>query len=320
MKISVIIPVYNAEKYLRKCLDSVCKQIYQKWEAICIDDGSSDNSYKILQEYAVRDSRFIIETKVNEGPGLTRNKALDKASGDYVVFLDSDDYIEADYFSSVVDNIKITNAEVVFIDVIQEDTNGKVIKYEKMSRFKNLSRKDLISCQMTGYMPWGGCRKAASRQLIEKQHLRYTEDTVGEEAIFSFELLRHANNVVFIDKALYHYINHPGSQSKNPNGTWEITLKKMEAHLKAEELLETYREAVNSFAFVVLISWLLKFSKRNSLFGTYNAFCNRLELFSKDYGTTSVGRYVRKEVALIYRVLQYHFTIPIVFAARLCRR
>lgn len=320
MKISVIIPVYNAEKYLRKCLDSVCNQTYADWEVIAVDDGSKDNSYKILQEYAEKDSRFIVETKKNEGPGLTRNRALEKASGNYVVFLDSDDYIEKDYFELLVMKYKETGSEVIFIDVIQEDPKGKVIRYERMSDFKFFDRKGMISCQMTGFMPWGGWRKACSRQLIEREHLRYTEDTVGEEAIFSFELLRNANDVVFIEKPLYHYINHPGSQSKNPNGTWSITLKKMEEHLKEKRILEEYREGINSFAFVVLISWLLKFSKLNSLLVTFKEFGARLNRFRSDYGSTSVGKYTRKEIALVYRMLQYHLTMLVVLAARMVRR
>ena len=82
MKVSVIIPVFNAEQYLRKCLDSVLAQTYDNWEAIAIDDGSSDASYVILMEYANKDSRFIVDTKNNEGPGITRNCAMDRASGD----------------------------------------------------------------------------------------------------------------------------------------------------------------------------------------------------------------------------------------------
>lgn len=320
MKISVIIPVYNAEKYLRKCLDSVCNQTYIDWEVIAVDDGSRDNSYKILQEYAAKDSRFIIETKKNEGPGLTRNRALDKATGDYIVFLDSDDYIDKNYFELLERKYNETKAEVIFIDVLQEDINGKILRYEKMSKFKDLNRKDMIGCQMTGYMPWGGVRKAASRDLVEREHLRYSEDTVGEEAIFSFELLRNANNAVFIEKPLYHYVNHPGSQSKNPNGTWEVTLKKMEEHLKAKGITEEYRDALASFAFVVLILWLLRFVKQNSLLKTFKLSNFKINKFKQHFNDIQVIRYTRKEIAIIYKLLQYRLTLIIVLAAKVYRR
>ena len=320
MKISVIIPVYNAEKYLRKCLDSVCNQTYMDWEVIAVDDGSLDNSYEILQEYAAKDSRFIIETKKNEGPGLTRNRALDEATGDYIVFLDSDDYIDKNYFELLARKYNETKAEVIFIDVLQEDINGKILRYEKMSNFKDLNRKDMIGCQMTGYMPWGGVRKAASRDLVEREQLRYSEDTVGEEAIFSFELLRNANNAVFIEKPLYHYVNHPGSQSKNPNGTWEVTLKKMEEHLKAKGIMEEYRDALASFAFVVLILWLLRFAKQNSLLETFELFDLKINKFKQYFNDIQITRYTRKEIAIVYKLLQYRLTLIIVLAAKVYRR
>lgn len=320
MKISVIIPVYNAEEYLRKCLDSVCNQTYMDWEVIAVDDGSLDNSYEILQEYAAKDSRFIIETKKNEGPGLTRNRALDEATGDYIVFLDSDDYIDKNYFELLARKYNETKAEVIFIDVLQEDINGKILRYEKMSNFKDLNRKDMIGCQMTGYMPWGGVRKAASRDLVEREQLRYSEDTVGEEAIFSLELLRNANNAVFIEKPLYHYVNHPGSQSKNPNGTWEVTLKKMEEHLKAKGIMEEYRDALASFAFVVLILWLLRFAKQNSLLETRMAFKGKIAEFKNKFRNDLKSNYMRKEARIIYRLVKHDLVLIVVIAAKLIKR
>lgn len=320
MRISVIIPVYNAEKYLSQCLESVCNQTYTDWEVIAVDDGSLDNSYEILQEYAAKDSRFIIETKKNEGPGLTRNRALDKATGDYIVFLDSDDYIDKNYFELLERKYNETKAEVIFIDVLQEDIKGKVLRHEKMSNFKDLNRKDMIGCQMTGYMPWGGCRKAASRDLVEREQLRYSEDTVGEEAIFSFELLRNANNVVFIEKPLYHYINHPGSQSKNPNGTWEVTLKKMEEHLNARGLMDEYRDALASFAFVVLISWILRFTKNNSFIKTYVALKEEINKYSNNYNWNLNKKYLRREVGYLILFIKYRLLLPVILAAKIVRR
>lgn len=320
MKISVIIPVYNAEKYLRKCLDSVCNQTYADWEAIAVDDGSLDNSYEILQEYAAKDSRFIIETKKNEGPGLTRNRALDEATGDYIVFLDSDDYIDKNYFELLARKYNETKAEVIFIDVLQEDINGKILRYEKMSNFKDLNRKDMIGCQMTGYMPWGGVRKAASRDLVEREQLRYSEDTVGEEAIFSFELLRNANYVEFIEKPLYHYINHPGSQSKNPNGTWEVTLQKMGDHLKAKGIMEEYRDALASFAFVVLVLWLLRFAKQNSLLETMKALREKTFEFQIKYEWRVTQKYIRREARILIPFFKYRFLFFIVLLAKIYNR
>lgn len=320
MKISVIIPVYNAEKYLRKSIQSVLNQTYKNWEIIAIDDESEDRSYQILQTFAKKDSRIKIDTKTNEGPGVTRNKALNRATGDFVVFLDADDYIEPDYFELLNQTVKNENADVVFIDVIQESIEGKVIKHEKMSNFKNCRRKEMLGCQMTGYMPWGGCRKAASRILIENEKLRYSADTVGEEAIFSFELLRNAKKICFIEKELYHYVNHPGSQSKNPDGTWEVTLNKMQMHLQEKKILDEYKECLNAFAFTVAILCLLKDVKSTSIWKCRKCFKEKIKENQEVYGKEIATEYLRKEVRILLGIVRMNMLLPIVIAAKIVRR
>ena len=93
MKISIIIPIYKVEKYLQSCLDSVLAQTFKDWEAICVNDGSPDNSGKILTEYAKKDPRIKIITQNNQGPSVARNNGLKQANGKYIFFLDSDDFI-----------------------------------------------------------------------------------------------------------------------------------------------------------------------------------------------------------------------------------
>jgi len=102
---SLIIPVYNVEKYLKECLDSVLCQTYGDWEAICINDGSTDGSATILEEYAAKDSRFKVISQANGGLSVARNSGLEAASGDYVLFLDSDDYLEKDALRIIADNL-----------------------------------------------------------------------------------------------------------------------------------------------------------------------------------------------------------------------
>lgn len=320
MKISVIIPVYNAENYLRKCLDSVCNQTYTDWEVIAIDDGSKDCSYKILQEYAEKDTRFIVETKKNEGPGLTRNMAMEIATGDYIVFIDSDDYIEKNYFELLEKKSRLTKADVIFIDVIQEDTYGKILRYEKMSNFKVFNRKDMIGCQMTGFMPWGGVRKAVSTNLIKKYSLRYSEQAVGEEAIFSFELLHNADRIEFIEEFLYHYVNHPGSQSKTKTSTWETTMINMKVHLENKGILKQYFTHIASFAFVVMISWLLRFAKQNSIRRTIVAFNDKINNYIENYNWKLDKKYIRKEIRRLIPFIKYNLLLPVVLAAKIVRR
>lgn len=146
MLISVIIPVYNAENFIRRCVDSVLGQTYSKWELIPVDDGSTDSSLRILKEYEARDSRIKVIHQENAGPGLARNKGIENASGDYVVFIDSDDVITPDYF----EKLSHETADVVFIDVDQVDEEFNFLHKEHMSDYKSLTKDDLLRSQMTG--------------------------------------------------------------------------------------------------------------------------------------------------------------------------
>lgn len=106
MKISVIIPVYNVEKYLSKCLNSLICQSFQDIEFICINDGSTDNSLNLLEQYALKDSRIKVITQPNKGPACARNKGLSIATGEYISFVDSDDFIENDAFERLIQSQK----------------------------------------------------------------------------------------------------------------------------------------------------------------------------------------------------------------------
>lgn len=320
MKFSVIIPVFNAEKYLSKCLESIINQTYDNWEVIALDDGSQDNSFSIMKKYSRLNGKIKVATKSNEGPGLTRNRALEMATGDYIVYVDADDYIEPDYFELLNNKIEEEHADVIFIDVIQESADGTVYKYEKMSDFANKNRKDLLGCQMTGFMPWGGCRKVASKSLILNNNIKYSQDPTGEEAIYSFELLRNAKKISFIEKNLYHYINHLGSQSKSQNCTWEVTLNKMNKHLEEKKIRDYYLECICSFAFTVMISWLLREIKRESIWKCRKNFIVQIDLFKKEYGWNIRKDYLRKEVRLLYPIVRHNILLPIVISAKFVKK
>lgn len=122
-RLSIIIPVYNVERYLRECLDSMLAQSFTEWEAICVDDGSTDSSLSILKEYAARDNRFVVIHKENGGQGSARNVGLDRARGEYVLFVDSDDALCEDAISKLLSQAAKTNVDILIFGagVIRED-------------------------------------------------------------------------------------------------------------------------------------------------------------------------------------------------------
>lgn len=149
--ISVVVPVYNAENYISRCVESVLDQTYCNWQMILVDDGSKDKSLEICQKYANEDNRINVIHQENAGPGIARNAGIAKASGNYVVFIDSDDYIEKDYFQLLSKH----DEDVVFINVRDVDDDGRVLKEDFMAKNKNLSMETILRCQMTGKIDWG---------------------------------------------------------------------------------------------------------------------------------------------------------------------
>lgn len=259
--ISVIVPVYNAEKYIERCVNSIISQTYSDWELFLIDDGSKDNSLKKIKEYEQRDKRITAIHQENQGAGAARNKGLEFVSGSYVVFVDSDDYIEANYFNLLSKH----NEDVVFIDVNRRNEKGEITAQERLSAYKETAKDDILRGQLTGKILWGGVRKAVKRELLENHGIRYSNLKVGEEAIYSFQLLYYAESISFIETAVYNYEVHAGSLSQtvqdDPWGPVAIALKEK---VKTMGCYEAYADTLNCFIYTAGIVSLEKLAKINS--------------------------------------------------------
>ena len=188
MQISVIIPIYNAASYLERSVNSVINQTFPNWELILVDDGSKDNSGQICDDFAQKDRRIRAIHQENAGAGAARNKGLEFAKGNYVVFVDADDFIEPFYLAKLTEH----DEDVVFIDVQCVDEHGKRVKEEYLSCYKEWKKDDLLRSQMTGKLPWGGVRKAVRRVILADNAIKYSNHRIGEEALYSFQVLHYA--------------------------------------------------------------------------------------------------------------------------------
>jgi len=244
MKVSVIVPVFNSEKYIAKCIESILAQTYADWELILVDDGSTDNSLRIIREYESKDNRIRVFCQNHAGAGMARNLGIKNATGEYIVFVDSDDTIESNYFML----LSHSETDLVFIDANQVDGSHRLIKSEKISNYRNRTKDVILRSQMTGKIPWGGCRKAVKKELIEKNNIFFTSHTVGEEAIYSFLALWFANDYSFIDTPVYNYVQRNDSLSRilldDPWGDVAIALKKKLTELK---IYEEFASTINAF-------------------------------------------------------------------------
>ena len=200
--VSVVIPVYQAEKYINRCLDSLLEQTLKNFELILIDDGSKDNSGKICDEYSRKDSRIKVFHKDNEGVSKARQVGLDLSKGKYVIYVDPDDWVEKDYLESLYNKAVSENADMVICDFWGE-YQGKSLYFSQKPSIEN-SRTVLEE-----FFPYhNGCtwNKLVRRELFEKYNISFPKDIYFCEDLYvNCSLLIHEIKISYIPKALYHY-------------------------------------------------------------------------------------------------------------------
>jgi len=215
--ISVIIPCYNAERTLEKCLTSVTQQFYDNLEIILIDDGSKDNSLKIYQDFQIKDERIKIFVQSNAGVSKARNKGLKEATGEYICFVDSDDWVEPDYCSELYLLLTEENADISIIEASYEDENGTVVFHKATSEEKVFDGKQALSLLLEDNViqshPWGKLYKISFFKNVDfPENLKCFEDYST-----LFKVFDKALKVVKSNKKLYHYIQHDDSLSHSPS-------------------------------------------------------------------------------------------------------
>lgn len=201
-KVSVIIPVYNSEKYLRRCLDSVTGQTLHDIEIICIDDGSTDESTKIINEYIINDSRVkFIKNKQNYGPGYSRNKGIKKACGEFIGFIDSDDYPNEDFFEILYNLAKENKADIV----------KGVYNYTHIARYNgDLNEKIKLN---KNYFFGEFCSAIISTSLIKDKNILFPERYDMEDPVFSFKCAIIANKIIVNNEAIVNIVRRNDSVS-----------------------------------------------------------------------------------------------------------
>lgn len=222
LKISVIIPIYNSEKFLEECLTSVQKQDYENFEAILIDDGSTDSSVLISESFCNRDSRFKLFQKPNEGPAVARNIGMRLATGDFICFIDSDDVISPNMLSSLFMAITKSGSDLAICRIVFWLTPYKKQQtFEVRSNFIttndiSIFLKNLFSLKQANSLynyPGGySCAKLFTTKLLKGESFPRTK--VAEDEIFLFFLARKIKRVSYVNKKLYFYRQNPNSLSQ----------------------------------------------------------------------------------------------------------
>lgn len=246
-KFSIVMPVYNAGNELKRSIGSVLNQTYENWELIIINDGSTDNTLEVANSIAQIDDRVKIFSQDNSGPGAARNNGISKCTGDFVAFIDSDDYYDSEFLMSVNTVNEISSKDIIFVDFVNEDKNGKVYDCSNIYSLRNKKKNELLSMQMTGLMPWGPVVKVSRLEIAKK--FSFSNIDVGEEAVFSFDLLSNCSSIGFVEKPLYHYVhNDSGQHTKGGLDPWWIVVESMNEHLIACGNKTEFESSINSFA------------------------------------------------------------------------
>ena len=203
MKVSIVVPVYNAERYLRKCLDSLINQTLDDYEIIVVNDGSIDSSQDIIDAYQAKYPCIKSFTKENGGISSARNMGLKYANGEYIAFVDSDDFVELFFLEKMYDKAKNTNSDVVICDYYA--TNNEEKRYMKCHM--NYSPDEKVEYLLSPPMVWS---KLIRKEVMDK--VKFTEGIYYEDLDICARLLPYINKVSFVDEPLYnYYLQHSGS-------------------------------------------------------------------------------------------------------------
>lgn len=217
-KISVIIPVFNTEKYLKRCVDSILAQTYRNLEIILVNDGSTDGSGSICEYYKTTDERVKVIHKKNGGQSSARNAGLDIATGNFISFVDSDDWLVKDIYEHCLKIIKLKECDVIdFQCIITSGERNLPLKYKKekieIIEGKEILKDYLIKGQ-TNKMPFSVCRKIYKKELFEK--VRFPEGRINEDIVTNFKVLMNCKRLIRTTKIGYFYFQ--GSRSTTRNG------------------------------------------------------------------------------------------------------
>ena len=222
-RISIIVPVYQAEKYISRCLDSILAQSFTDFEVLMIDDGSKDNGGKICDDYAKKDGRFHVVHKKNEGVSIARQTGLDMAQGEYVIHADPDDWVEPDWLSKLYQKIVEDRTDIVICDFEQITSDETVIMVQRPA---SLHKDDVLEALLDGVLRGSPWNKLVRRDCFSRYGVSFHPDmNLYEDFFVNCLLIVYGATVSILPEVLYHY-----DTTINENS---ITMYRKDSHIRS---------------------------------------------------------------------------------------
>lgn len=313
-KVSIIIPVYNVEKYLKECLDSVVNQTLSDIEIICINDCSPDNSLSIIKEYTNNDSRIkLIDLEQNQGQGAAKNIGIDNAQGEYIMFLDPDDWLETDACELAYKQISDNNNDFAYFNLkFFDELSGEYkIDHLRLKPFLLKLGKDSFSFDELDipYIGFGeAVYKIYNRDFLNKNNIRFSQNRFGEDIPFYIKSVISTNNVSVIDKPLYVYRLREQSAITNPLNYKELLSSRKKAYeiaisSKDEKKIKMYLVAHISQIMARYKTWdnLDKTSRKDF----YNMIKKEFLFIEKENNLNKIKNYINYFKFKLHIILPY---------------
>ena len=232
-KLSIIVPVYNVEKYLPKCLESLIKQTLNDIEIICVNDGSMDNSLAILKEFASKDSRIRIIDNQHQGVAKTRNTGIEQSTGEYIGFVDSDDYIDIDFFEKLYKSATKSNSDIAIASILKHKNFFNIYNAKYTKEETAITIQDKIKlCEDKKHFFFYAWNKIYHSGFIKENNIKFSEGQIYEDVMFAIKALYYSNKIISVYGTKYHYIEHENSLTKYKDKTGE----------KEHDLIKAYSE------------------------------------------------------------------------------
>ena len=296
--LSIIIPIYNVESYLRKCIDSVLSQTYQDWELILVDDGSSDNCPEICDEYAQKDERILVIHKENGGQGSARNQGLNVAKGDYISFIDSDDYIEPEMYAVMIEALERTGSDISICGL--KTHSGIRVKETVLygtQEVEIIGAEEILRHYFkTPYVTGSPVDKIYRKELFQK--IRFPEGVAREDVYIMHYIYGACNKVVHTGKCFYNYIVREGS-SENQEFSPKFLISMQIADERHKYIRENFPALLSLSQISVYGSRLSAIKKitRSNAIKKYKTIYDELRTYIRENPAPTKGyKKLRKEI------------------------